>query len=774
MDKVEKNQFIKALIPPGILAFLTFLIYYPSLHYPFQFDDIANISKRFGIRFDNPLERWWGSSRWFGDWLNVLNFQIGKFDPFYYRLVNVVIHLLAGLCVFYLILNLCKFLKEQPFFYNNAGLLAFASSALFLLHPVQTQTVSYVIQARLEGLASLFVLATLLTYVKAVQTKNMLVRALLIGLFALCALISCGTKELVIVMPILLVLIDWFFISQQSWASFKSRLWVHLLFVVCFVGIMIHYLGSRFAADALTLKMSTGNNRGNILTPHAFDIITSWQFFISEFRIIVHYLLMFIWPFDISVEYDWKIVSGFFSLQVIVPLLMLLTTLGFALKSAWQKKHIATSFGLLWFFIAIAPRSTLIPSPELACDYKTYLASVGVMFIIASGIVYALNQVLAFMQSVSPTLRLQHAQLYALSFIMLCLGGTAYQRNKVWESCVTFWEDNARKATSKARVHNNLGVALSEVGRVDEAIVAYNKAISLDAHYADPLSNLAVAHSLKGQIDNAIEDLKGAIHIAPNYPEAYNNLGTLLLQKKLYDDAEKALSIALQLRPYYGKAHYNMARLYEEKNDTERCWESLKKATEGDLDIPEVFFKLGQMSLKIQKYQQAAQAFEKTIQLGGGSNEQVWFNLANAYYMDGKRDQAETIYVRLVRDNPLDPRYAYNLAEVYFTKQDYPKALQLFRKTTTLPQPIAQAFFRAAHCLEKMHKVDEAKGFLQDLLALNAADDFKKMIGSELTRMSLQQKVDEGKGTIGLKDFKQALALGKDAAGKKDSQIVRR
>lgn len=755
------NRIFQLLFAPGILTLMAILIYHPSLNYPFQFDDIANITKRFGIRFDDPLTRWWTSPRWLGDWLNAFNFQLGRFDPFYYRLFNVFIHIFAGLILFYLIYNLCRLLTTKPFFYDNALFIAFVSSGLFLLHPTQTQTVSYVIQARMEGLASLFVLATLLMYVKAIQANNIIFKTIFIALLFTFGLLSCGTKELVVVVPFLMLLIDWFFISQQQWALFKNHLWLYGLFTLFFVILILQHMGTSFTIDALLGKMSTHNNRGNILTPSAFDEITAWTYLISEFKVIVHYLVIFLWPFNISVEYDWKIAPSFFSFEVIIPLAILVTLLVMVFRSVWYKKYVAFSFGMLWFLIAVAPRASIIPSPELVCDYKTYLASAGMMFLLSTIIVYLFTTIWAAIRTIPAQFNTYEVKVGVLSILMLFIGLGAYQRNKIWETCVVFWEDNIKKAPNKARSHNNLGVALSEAGRVDESIVAYQKAISLDANYADPLSNLAVAYSMKGEIDKAIEALKGAINICPNYPEAYNNLGTLLLQKKQYDDAERMLTIAIQLRPYYGKAFYNFARLYEEKGESAKAWDYLKKATEGDLDTPEAMFKLGQLGLKVQKYDEAIHAFEETIRRGAGQ-DQVWFNLANAHFLCKHLDKAQEIYAGLAQKNPNDVRYMYNLAETLYTKNEFANACEIFKRTTTFPQPVPQAFFRVAQCYEQMKKFKDAQQYLNGLLSLNTAEEFKKTVRNEITRLALQEKVIEGKGSIKLSDFKKAIALNKD------------
>lgn len=751
------NSWIAAVLPPAVLVFLTTIIYYPSLNYPFQFDDVMNIAKRFAIRFDAPLDRWFTHTRWFGDLLNSLNYQIGGFDPFWYRVFNLGIHLSAGLAVFYLTYSLCSMSSRRRFLQEQAGLISFVTSGLFLLHPVQTQTVSYVIQARQEGLASLFVLLTLLAYVRTLMAKTTLQRVVCGVLFVLAAVLARGTKELVIALPFLIMLVEWFFVAQEDWQRFKKRFFIGLAIAGLVLAAVLYQHSWSFIRDAITMNASTVNNRGNILTPNPYDIITPWMFLISEFRVLIHYIAIFFWPFDISVEYDWKIAPGFFTAQVIIPGVMLLAIALFIIYSLMRKKNSLTVFGLLWFFIVIAPRASIIPSAELVCDYKTYLASYGILLMMSGWLVTGMYALRVMLKEQIAWFSSPQMQMAFMTACVGLLGIGAYERNKVWSNPVDFWADNAKKAPEKARVHNNQGVALSESGRYKESLECYFRAIKLDGYYADPYSNLAVAYSMLNEIDKAIDALRNAIHIYPDYPEAYNNLGTLLIQKGKHKEAEEALRAAVDLRGYYGKAHYNLARLYEEQGLMEKSWTSLKAAVEGDLDIPEAYFKLGQLSLKMQKYAEAVSAFQWVINHGEGQ-DQVWFNLANSFYMLGEQEKAKEIYERLAKNNPLDGRYIYNLGEAYFAKNEYEKALLCFQKAVSLPQPIAQSFFRVAVCLEQLNKLDEARSFLQQLTTAEATDEFKKALNSEIGRLELKRQVQAGNGTITLTQLKNTLS----------------
>ena len=752
--------WIHLVLIPAFITLLTVVFYHPSLVYPFQFDDLANITKKFDIRVFDPFKQIMCNSRWLGEWLNKLNYQIGGFDPWYYRVCNVTIHIITGLLVFAFIYTICKKSAEDSFLQKRATWIAQMTMVLFLLHPVQTQTVSYVIQARLEGLATLCVMLIANVFLAAYSVRSMIARGILLALALLIGFISCGTKEIVIVAPFLILAVDWFFLAKMEWSSFKKRIWFHALFSAVILCSLLYYLKPKFFFDVLGLKVMMPNNRGNILTNDAMDMIKPFHYLISEFKVILHYLWIFISPFGMSVEYDWKLSSSFFSPDSFLPFLFLISIGGMIIHLMREKKLPAVSFGLLWFFIAIAPRSTLIPSPELICDYKTYLASVGWLFLLSVGIVWLVDKAL---QKISEEknifLEINASQTVFISFCALTLGWSSMDRNLVWKSSIAFWQDVVEKAPMKARAHNNLGVALSEDGRFDEAIPCYLQAIKLDRVYSDPWSNVAVAYSVKNDDDKAISALQEAIRIFPNYAEAYNNLGTLYIKKKEFEPAEKMLRYAISLRGYYGKAWFNLGRMCLEQNRPEEAWTYFDNATKGDLDTGEGYHVLGQISMQIKKYKEAATAFEKAVKKGA-TGQQVMFNLANAYFMAEQFPQASSMYLTLHKSAPQDPRFVYNLGESYLAMKDYQAAIPLFKQVAEVGPDFAHAYLRISHAYEMQKDYKKAQDFLTSIASTYETEDFQKIVHNEQRRITVQEQLSTGTGTVTLtgEEFQKLLA----------------
>ncbi|MFC1841681.1 tetratricopeptide repeat protein [Candidatus Dependentiae bacterium] len=742
VGQIKQVPFWQYLIPPAILSVLTIIFYAPSMRYDFQFDDIANIKKFFHIRHYGLGKLFFSSTRWISYWLNTIHYSISQFNPISYRIGNLIIHLTSGILVFFILFTALQHLKKKNFFSKNAFSLSFLTAILFLLHPVQTQTVSYVIQGQLEGMAALSIFTMTFFFLKLSYAQSLFKQRMFTFLLFVTAIFSCGTKEIAIISPALILLVDWFLVAQGDWASLKKRLYIHIPLALLVVALYTYFLKPTFFTEILGLQRLAKNNIGNVITQIPGEKITPWMFFRSQFKVILHYLWMFIWPFNISVEYDWVLSRSFFAPDCIVPFFILVTIGLSILKILWNNKGSLLAFGALWFFVSIAPRSSIIPSPELLVDYKTYTASLGWLFLIASAIIFAFQYI---KEKISPTHKdLAHTpsevvdqikaqlpqshgdtqQYYKTAFsivIGIFVGILTIQRNTVWRSGIDFWANMIKNAPGKARAYNNYGVELSQKARDFRGSIPYfKKAISMDSNYPDPWNNLAVAYGNTGQLDDAIHALKMSIKIFPYYPENYNNLASFYIQKKDLDEAEKLLKTAIRMRAHYGKAHFNMGRIYLARGDNQKAWEFFKKScTECDFDnTPHGFSIYGKVSMLLKKYDDAIFAYQKTMSFDP-NYEDAAFNLANAYYMKKEYDNAIAVYRNITKQKPREFRAWYNLGESYICKKQYPQALQCLQKSAPIKNRLPYYNVRLAQCLEKTGKVQEAKKTLANFIAID-------------------------------------------------------
>lgn len=715
----NQSSWYYFFVPPCILSILTILVYYPSLHYDFQFDDIANIIKHYDIRHYSFRNLFFSGSRWISYWLNSIHYKIGRFDPFSYRVGNVLIHTTNGLLIFFVLAYALSKLKKQSFFSRNAIPIAMLTSLLFLLHPVQTQTISYVIQGQLEGMAMLFILSMALCFLLANHTHSRALKYLLTACFFCLAAFSCGTKEIAIISPLLIGIIDWFFVAQGDWKSLRSRLWFYAIFVTITTGIYLYFLKPKFFTDILGLKLVAKNNIGNVITHEPSAKITPFLFFISQFKVILHYLGIFIWPFNMSVEYDWVLTKSILAPDCLFPLLALIG-LGFLIIKLLQQDIVhPLAFSAFWFFACIAPRSSIIPSPELLVDYKTYAASLGMYFFLAIVILKIAHIFSKFIPRKVDTHIFPFGNYLALLLLVAPLWFITTQRNTVWRSGLDFWGNILKNAPGKARAYNNYGVELSQQQKkFKESIPYFKQAIAMDSNYPDPHNNIAVSYAQIGETDLAIDALKTGLQINPYYPEGYNNLAAFFLQKKDYDHAEKTLLTAIRLRPTYGKAYFNLGRVYLEMGEKEKSLNAFKKAcTQADLDNDFGFAAYGRACLMMQCYDEAIIAFKKVIALNPQYPD-ITFNLANAHFLSKNYEHAIQLYKQILASHPEDSRVWFNLGETHYARNEYQIALDCFSKIKNIMPQLPQVGIKIAMCHEKLGDRKNAAEAIKTVLTL--------------------------------------------------------
>lgn len=608
---MAKNQkqiyYILGLL---FIIFTTIVAYYSSLNYQFQFDDVSNITKFFHIRSYCFYDLFLSSTRWISSWLNTFLYKIGGFDPFYYRITNLIFHILTGSLIFLFTSLILRNSKNNKFIENYYKEISLLVTSLFLLHSVQTQTVSYIIQGQLEGLSSLFIMSVLLCFL-LIKKSNSYLHYISIFLFSLLTIFSTGTKEIIIITPFLMILTDWFFVSSGNWQQLNKNLWLPALNLFLIIGSYI-YIKPWFLIRMFQGNYICTNSPGNILTVNPSDTINSFPFFISQFKVLIHYLWIYIWPFHISVEYDWKLLN-LDSLSFVIYFSLIISILGLIVYLVKKNKTNIFAFGFLWFFLVNAPRASFIPSAELVADYKTYLACYGWLLILSILIMMLLH-------------KLKATKWFPVIFILITisLGFLTHQRNIVWSSGIEFWNNIIKNAPNKARGYNNYAVELSKQGKFNEAVPYYKRAILLEGRtYYDPYTNLAAAYAVLGDLDLAISTLQLSLKINAKQPEAYNNLGAFYLHLHDYENAQKNFEMALELSPFYGKAMYNLGKLNIAQNNIELAWQYFKKAcyaSDIDNELPPLVA-LAETSMQLNKTVETEFACKKIMQVAPNSQE---------------------------------------------------------------------------------------------------------------------------------------------------------
>ncbi|MBT4855511.1 tetratricopeptide repeat protein [bacterium] len=720
LQQKRLNSLFWYIATPIILVGLTILTYIPSLHYAFQFDDEPNILKAYEIRFLTLNDIFLSNSRWISKWISVWSYHFGKFEPFFYRCANVSFHIITGLIIYYFFFIGLKNLKENSFFSENARTLALLVSGVFLLHPAQTQTVSYIVQGQMEGLAGLFVMATLLCFLLFNQAKENIISYVLFFLMYICAFLSCGTKEIAIITPLLVLLTDWFLVAQGSWESLKKRWWIHAAMFTLVWGMYVWFLGKKYLSQALFMQLESENIPGNCLTQEVGQKILPMTYFMSQFKVILHYLAIFIWPFNICMEYDWKLEPSIDSLGFLIPFLGVLTIVALIGYLIRGNKKSLISFGLIWFFICISPRSSIIPGWELIVDYKTYLACVGWIFVLVSGLLYLYQaQARSFI-----FLKTTSARTILLVLLTALLMFLTINRNKVWESSYNFWEDIVLQAPGKARSHNNFGCQLLSKDKFREAIPYFKRAIRMEQGYFDPYNNLSYAYGALGRIDQAIWALKQGIQINPYQPKVYNNLATFLIMKNEYYLATKAAAQAIELYPYYGKAYFNKGRAHLALDEPEEAWQCFKQCcTQADFDnVSQGYALYGDLSIKLHKYEDAILAFSKLLEVEPHAS--VLFQLGNAYFHNKNFPEAVRYYSMAYNAAPDNTNVAHNLCEAFLENSQPTQALELVKLLEQHSSQYPDTPIQKAHAHHLLGNNPLAIKILRDFMQNTTSGDY--------------------------------------------------
>ncbi|MBF0489903.1 MAG: tetratricopeptide repeat protein [Candidatus Omnitrophica bacterium] len=556
------------------LCIVAVLLYFPTFRAPFCFDDqlvIINnpLIQDLSLGWRGIVEVWsFQHSRFLTNLSFALNFHCHQLDTFGYHLVNWVIHLLTTLGVWFLA-RLILQIKKEP---KSKTDLAFWAALLFLVHPVCTESVSYISQ-RSSALVALFYLWSVIAYIQARISDRQ--QVVYFGLAFLGAGLAILSKETAMTLPLAWVLVDYFIIGR------RSPRWIGGICVMMLLTVVFFFDGHW--RSTLCSSIYSQSHRNDLLTPY--------NYLLTQLRVLVVLFNLIVCPLGLNVDYDFAMSHSFFEWPVILSSLFL-ASLGFVAYRI-RKSYWAFSFVIAWFLISLLTHILPVRANVIA-EHKLYLTLVLFIPVFCYGIYKNL------------TPRIFTAVMITL---VLVFSGLTLLRNQLWADPVRLWQDCLTHSPYKARPYLNLGVAYFEKQQFNEALQAYQKAIQLAPEVPQPYINASEIYYRQGNSSQALAYIQKAKLLAPTSYLPYLQGGVLLARLNRNSEAVVDLTKALELNPQ-SRAIYKMrgllyVRLHQQKDALKDLSVWLLWNTKDELALSQradIYFDRKEYSLALQDY----------------------------------------------------------------------------------------------------------------------------------------------------------------------------
>jgi len=609
-----------------IICCLGVIIYSNSFSSSFHFDDELSIVSNLSIRDLFNLKGIWNF--WptrFITYLSVaFNYYFNQLNVFGFHLFNLTVHLSNTLLVWWLIslTFLTPAIKQQEISKYSKNI-AFFASLIFLTHPIQTQTVTYIIQ-RATSLAAFFYLLSLGFYIKSRILQEDKGSKFSCWFYYIASILACicsmFTKEFAITLPFSIILYEFFFIKEEKRINWKY-VFPFLMCLLVIPSVMFFTKSVNFVEMRLVTEPSPG--------------ISWWHYLLTQTKVLVTYLRLLILPINQNIDYDYPISKSIFEFGVGISLIFLSVLLFLAARLF--SKYRLLAFSIFWFFLTLLPESGVIPIKDVIFEHRLYLPMVGFAIFIVAIIHYFLAN------------KNTKIMVILLSAIVLLYSTFTYSRNYFWKDEIVLWNDVIRKSPKKARAYSERGNAYVNKGLYDRAILDFNKAIELDPFYANAYNNRGIVFLKKEMLDRAVFDFSEAIKNNSRSAFFYYNRANAYRVKGALDAAFKDYTSAIHINKNFSLAYHNRGAIY---------------------------FELGRFDLAISDYSQALK-IEPNLAL-------TLYNRGNTYKAIGKLDEAILDYSQALKIEPNLAGAYRNRAQAYFLKGQYHNAWIDVRKVKEL------------------------------------------------------------------------------------------
>lgn len=690
----QHKRFV--LYGSGIITLLIVLIYSNVFNNTAHFDDNF-IFNNVGFRSLSDFKQLLGVNklRIIPFFTFFLNYQFSKDNLVPYYIVNVLIHIINSLLVFWFI----RKIFQTPYLKDNdiskySKFLALFGALIFAVHPIQTQAVSYIYQ-RLASLSATFYLSASIFYLNGRMIKGKTgkkaLNFLISGLFLIMGFF---TKENTFTFPFTMIVLELMLFNKNF--KLKPIYAVIALFLIAF-GIFALF---RFTGyyTVFTPYQNFNNEEVNAL-----------GYFITQFKVYPLYFFMLFFPVNQNFDHDIRFSYTFADPYVIFGMIIVLATL--VLGVIFAQKYRLAAFGLFWFYATIAIESSVIPIADVMNEHRLYLPMVGFVLILAN-LLYEIG------------LKRSEKKTYIFVTVVIALLSIAtFARNLVWQNDETLWRDVVSKSPHKARGLYNLGMYYYNLKQGKEAYEYFQKAIEANPKFTSPYLRIGTMYFNSKDYVHAIEEFRKMYDLGDSYEK--------------------------------GIAGFNMAKMFVKLNEYDSAWtyvDTYVRRYQSDMDghklRSEIALKLGK--IKIAQYdmniikQTTKDNFEPLVKFAQIQNEQKKYqeaikSLSEA--IDGGSDNLQML------------AFAFNLrGTIYYNLKDYQMAVIDFENATSVIPNYMIALRNKVLSYRALGQNKDALDAINQIISINPSESQAYVERAKIY-------IDERDSKQARDDLKKAVAL---------------
>lgn len=697
-------------------------------------------------------------------------------EPRAHHAVNLAIHIAAALVLFGIVRRTMEQQRRSRSKTPESTWTALAAALIWLLHPLQTESVTYIVQ-RCESLMGLLLFCTLYCSIRALDSRRR--RLWQTGAVVAC-LLGTGSKETAAVAPILIFLYDYVFVSPRrtDW----NRVGLYALLAVA-AGITIVTRLSKVSAT--------------------FDPVHHLAFVLAQPRVVMHYLALSVWPARLFLYVNTSVFDVHSAAQVWVPAAALVVLLAASVAGVIRRSWLG--FVGAWFFVTLAPASSFLALTDIIQEHRMYVPLAGLAVLAAIAGAWGIQRLTAGLSKRGQAT----VGAAALAVVVSALGIRTYVRNWDYhhefamlhpadvhgdytiladhyssrEGLIQAEADKARQMLRSpdadardvvfahfvlglahahddqlddavaeyrrvleldpdfAYCHLQLGVVLAEQGLVAKAAEHFRRAIRIDPKLVYARKELALAMAADGDTTGAEEQLQRALLVQPHFGEGLFELGILALKRNDDEAALRYFEDAVRYRPDLADANYELGMLYMAQGDDERARERLTAAVRLRPDLAEAQKALGMVLARLGLLAQARRHLEQAVELRQEYAE-AHNELAIVLRREGRLDAAADHLTRALELDPESADFHYQLGRLFIEKGETERAIEELRRTLALNPDHFAANYDLAEALVDSGDVSAARAYMKRAAVLRAQDS---EAASRLDR--LRKRIEDARST---------------------------